>query len=71
MTPRASEIMETAKSHDGRYLLPLRFRFEPVGTVADPDAAELDYEACRELVHERLARWLSSNYAPGIELRNR
>lgn len=68
MKPRAAEILQIAKAHDGRFLLPRRFRREPVGTVSDPDATEIDYEACRELVHEGLARWLNSNFSPGIEL---
>jgi hypothetical protein len=60
--------MDIASRHEGRYLLPERMDRRPVGTVPDPDENERNWEACRALVENGEARWMTGELAPGIEL---
>lgn len=68
MMSRAIEIMDIAAAHDGQYLLPQRYRREPIGTVLHGDATEKDYEACKALVENEWAHWLTPPLAPGIAI---
>lgn len=67
-------IINVAKKHRGRYLLPKRFRTNP---LAPKSALDHVYDACEELVNEGKARWLregsswESGPGPGIELTRR
>lgn len=65
-TPEPAEIVEIAKAHDGRYLLPRRFG-KPSTPLSETDLA---YAACEELVRDGLAEWLPASWsaAPGIRL---
>ena len=60
MTP--SQMHAEAEKHNGRYLLMRRGR-----EGADPEKDAL-YGAAQWLVDNGYARWLRSNFAPGIEL---
>jgi hypothetical protein len=61
---RQREIVRIAYEHEGRFLLPRRYRkSEP------PTELDLQYEACQALVDARYAVWLGGNSAPGIQMR--
>ncbi len=59
MTP--SQMHQKATEHNGRYLLMRRFR------KGDSEKDAL-YDAAQWLVDHGYARWINSNFAPGIEL---
>lgn len=66
---KADEIRKIAIDHCGRYLM--RRRFERRGGYPyGPTELDLEIRACKLLVSQREARWISglSNMAPGIEL---
>ena len=50
-----AEIVEIAKKHGGRYLLPRRFHYNP---WAHKEPLDLEYDACGELTLEGKASWL-------------
>ena len=68
--PRTIEIMDIAgAAEDQSYYLPNRHDRRPVGAHPNPDAAERDWEACKCLVSNGWARWLSKDEkGPGIVL---
>lgn len=69
MSDNVSKVLDAAVKHNGRFLLPRRLDRRPLGTVPDPDEDEKNWEACRTLVENGHAIWLSSSgMAPGIEL---
>ena len=58
------EIIDIAKHHNGRYLLPHRY----VAAKANKTDIDRRYDACQKLVNEGKAKWLTNNFEPGIEL---
>lgn len=64
LSERQLRIIETARGHDGRFLLPTRFR----GPSWPPREQDLDYDACDALVLNSYADWLQGSLAPGIRL---
>ena len=61
-------ILESARAHNGRFLLRVRHR-RPEIHACKTDA-DLEWEAAEALVHSGRARWISpySSMHPGIEL---
>lgn len=69
-----AKVIDVAQKHGGRYVLPRRYRPDPLAPKSPIDYL---YDACEALVNERKARWLpmgdswQSGPGPGIELTTR